>query len=119
MRVSTKESSIAEKILQSISIDAALLLLTLTVAHAQQIDIVREKVALLASNPKWAAKSLCSSGQTRWGRQCMVDSAGFISGVWCGVILGAAGMLLVISLVLDNANRKQERRLQRVREIWR
>jgi len=49
----------------------------------------------------------------------MVDSAGFMSGVWCGVILGAAGMLLVVSLVLQNASRKQERRLQRVREIWR
>jgi hypothetical protein len=48
----------------------------------------------------------------------MVDGTGFISGVWCGVILGAAGMLLVISLVLQNAQRKQERRLQRVREIW-
>jgi len=49
----------------------------------------------------------------------MVDSAGFMSGVWCGVILGAAGMLLVVSLVLQSASRKQERRLHRVREIWR
>lgn len=49
----------------------------------------------------------------------MIDSAGFMSGVWCGVILGAAGMLLIISLILQTAHRKQERQLQRVREIWR
>ena len=49
----------------------------------------------------------------------MIDSAGFMSGVWCGVILGAAGMLLIISLILQSEHRKQERQLQRVREIWR
>jgi uncharacterized protein (DUF2062 family) len=48
----------------------------------------------------------------------MIDSAGFMSGVWCGVILGAAGMLLIISLILQSAHRKQERQLHRVREIW-
>jgi hypothetical protein len=49
----------------------------------------------------------------------MLDDANFISGVWCGVIFGAAGVLLIVSLILETSRRKHERQLQRVREIWR
>jgi len=47
-----------------------------------------------------------------------MGDASFISGVWCGVIFGAAGMLLVISLIFQTEHRKQERQLNRVREFW-
>jgi hypothetical protein len=48
----------------------------------------------------------------------MLEDASFISGVWCGVIVGAAGVLLIVSLIFENAHRKQERQLQRVRQFW-
>jgi hypothetical protein len=49
----------------------------------------------------------------------MLDDASFISGVWCGVIFGAAGVLLIVSLIFENSHRKHERLLQRARELWR
>jgi len=49
----------------------------------------------------------------------MADSAVFLSGVWCGVIFGAAGMLLIVSLVFQTEHRRQERQWQRIREMWR
>ena len=48
----------------------------------------------------------------------MLDDVSFMSGVWCGVILGAAGVLLIVSLILESSRRKQAQQLQRVREIW-
>ena len=95
--------------------DSSALLLTLTVAHSERADIVPWQAPILQQ----CIRQVSFLWPTRWGRAVMVDSAGFMSGVWCGVILGAAGMLLVVSLVIQNASRKQERRLQRVREIWR
>jgi hypothetical protein len=49
----------------------------------------------------------------------MLQDASFISGVWCGVIFGAAGVVLIVSLIVESSHRKTERHLQRVREIWR
>ena len=40
-----------------------------------------------------------------------MESDSFISGVWCGIILGAALMLLLISLIAEAGKRKRERRL--------
>jgi len=37
-----------------------------------------------------------------------MDGSGFIQGVWCGVIFGAAAMLLVVSLIFENSRRRQE-----------
>jgi hypothetical protein len=48
-----------------------------------------------------------------------MDDTSFISGVWCGVILGAAGMLLIVSWIVENVRRKHERQLHRVRQMWR
>jgi hypothetical protein len=49
----------------------------------------------------------------------MLDDANFISGVWCGVIFGAAGVMLIVSLIFESSHRKQERLLRRAREMWR
>jgi hypothetical protein len=54
----------------------------------------------------------------RRGGAAVMDDTSFISGVWCGVIFGAAGMLLIISLIVEIAHRKHERQLRRVRQIW-
>lgn len=48
----------------------------------------------------------------------MLNDASFISGVWCGVIFGAAGVMLIVSLMLENKQRKHERQLQRVRDMF-
>ena len=45
-----------------------------------------------------------------------MDGSGFMSGVWCGVIFGSALMLLVVSLIFEGSQRKQERQLERVRK---
>lgn len=47
-----------------------------------------------------------------------MDSDSFMSGVWCGVIMGAAVMLLLISLIVEAGQRKRERQLDRIRESW-
>lgn len=43
-----------------------------------------------------------------------MDSSGFIPGVWCGVILGSAVMLLIVSLISESSQRKQKRQMPRV-----
>ena len=48
----------------------------------------------------------------------MMDSSGFIPGVWCGAIFGAAVMLLIVSLIFENSQHKQERQLRRVHKVW-
>ena len=48
----------------------------------------------------------------------MMDSSGFLPGVWCGAIFGAAVVLLIVSLIFENSLRKENRQLRRVREIW-
>jgi len=48
----------------------------------------------------------------------MLNDASFISGVWCGVIFGAAGVMLIVSLLLESKHRKQQRQLQRVRNMF-
>lgn len=47
-----------------------------------------------------------------------MESDSFISGVWCGIILGASVMLLLISLIVEAGKRKRERQLERIRESW-
>ena len=48
----------------------------------------------------------------------MIEDVGFMSGLCCGLILGAAAMALIISLLLESEQRKHERDLQRIRKLW-
>ena len=48
----------------------------------------------------------------------MIDSSGFMPGVWCGAIFGAAVMLLIVSLIFEGSQRKEERQLRRFRKVW-
>ena len=48
-----------------------------------------------------------------------MDGSGFIQGVWCGAIFGAAIMMLIVSLIFESSRRKQERQARGVRKIWR
>jgi hypothetical protein len=48
----------------------------------------------------------------------MMDASGFMSGVWCGGIFGAAVMLLIVSLISENSQRRQERQVSRVHKVW-
>jgi hypothetical protein len=48
----------------------------------------------------------------------MIDSSGFMPGVWCGAIFGAAVMLLIVSLIFEGSQRKEERQLRRFRQVW-
>ena len=52
------------------------------------------------------------------GKRSMLNDASFMSGVWCGVIFGAAAVIVIVSLIVESTQRKQERRLHRVHEIW-
>jgi predicted small secreted protein len=48
----------------------------------------------------------------------MIGDASFMSGVCCGAILGAAAIALVVSLLLESEQRKNERALRRIRKLW-
>ena len=48
----------------------------------------------------------------------MIEDAGFISGVWCGLILGAAAMALVVSALIESEQRKQKQALRQFRKLW-
>lgn len=52
------------------------------------------------------------------GYLAMIENANFISGVWCGAILGAATMVLILSLILESEQRKRARALRRIRKLW-
>jgi hypothetical protein len=47
-----------------------------------------------------------------------MDGSGFLQGVWCGVIFGAAIMMLIVSLIFESSRRRQERQTHRVHKIW-
>ena len=47
-----------------------------------------------------------------------MDGSGFIQGVWCGAIFGAAVMMLIVSLIYENSQRKQERQVRKLQNIW-
>jgi len=47
-----------------------------------------------------------------------MDGSGFIQGVWCGAIFGAAIMMLIVSLIFENSRRRQERQTHRLHKIW-
>jgi predicted small secreted protein len=48
----------------------------------------------------------------------MIGDTGFMSGVCCGVILGAAAIALVVALLLESEQRKNDRALRRIRKLW-
>lgn len=48
----------------------------------------------------------------------MMDNSGFMAGVWCGVMFGAAMVMLVVSLIFESSQRKQARQLRSVQKIW-
>jgi hypothetical protein len=48
-----------------------------------------------------------------------MDSSGFMSGVCCGAMFGAAVMMLIVSLIFESSRRKEERQLELVRGVWR
>ena len=48
----------------------------------------------------------------------IMDGSGFIQGVWCGAIFGAAIMMLIVSLIFESSQRRQERQSRHVRKIW-
>jgi len=47
-----------------------------------------------------------------------MDGSGFIQGVWCGAIFGAAIMMLIVSLIFESSQRKQERQGRHVQKVW-
>ena len=47
-----------------------------------------------------------------------MDGSGFMQGVWCGAIFGAAVMMLIISLIFESSQRKQGRQVRHVHKIW-
>jgi len=47
-----------------------------------------------------------------------MDGSGFIQGVWCGAIFGAAIMMLIVSLIFESSQRRQERQARGVHKIW-
>jgi len=49
----------------------------------------------------------------------MLQDVGFMPGVYCGAMFGAAGVLLIVSLIMEHSHRKHERQMQRIREMWR
>ena len=48
----------------------------------------------------------------------IMDGSGFMQGVWCGAIFGAAIMMLIVSLIFETSKRKQDRQARQVRTIW-
>jgi uncharacterized protein (DUF2062 family) len=48
----------------------------------------------------------------------MIENPSFMSGVWCGAIMGAATMVLILSLILESEQRKRARALRRIRKLW-
>ena len=46
-----------------------------------------------------------------------MDGAGFIPGVWCGAIFGAAVMLLIVSFIFEIRS-AEERQVRSIRKIW-
>ena len=48
----------------------------------------------------------------------IMDGSGFIQGVWCGAIFGAAVMMLIVSLIFESSQRRQERQVRVMHKIW-
>ena len=60
----------------------------------------------------------CAVLKSDGGRGLIMDGSGFIQGVWCGAIFGAAVMMLIVSLIFENSQRRQERQVRVMHKIW-
>jgi hypothetical protein len=61
-------------------------------------------------------RQLHVSGSTQRGGAKMMDGSGFMQGVWCGAIFGAALAMLILSFIFEGSQGKQREREQEVIE---